>query len=244
MKEWKKNVFFVLVETVDPGNIGASARVIKNLGFLNLALVRPRNFPSREAEALAHGAEDILRAARCYDQLGEAVRGTSMVVGMSRRAGKRRGPVVTVKDGADRIRKMAADSGVAVLLGREDRGLTNEEISLCSFTVQIPASPENPSFNLSHALLILAYELAASDYSPFPAEPVITTDELETLFGRLRSTLKLAGYEAKGIRDSEDEIMTRLRQLLARVGLSHREARMLHGVISQVEAGLKGTGER
>lgn len=241
MKEWKDNVSFVLVETADPGNIGASARVIKNLGFSNLVLVRPKYFPSKEAETLAHGAEDILRAVRSYDELNAAVRCASVIVGMSRRPGKRRGPAVPVKEAAERIRRLAESSAVAILLGREDRGLTNEEISLCSFTVKIPASSENPSFNLSHALLIIAYELAAPDYSAVPAEPVITMEELVTLFGRFRSTLKLAGYEAKGIRDSEDEIMIRIRQLLARVGLSSREARMLHGVISQVEAGLRET---
>lgn len=242
MIEWKKNISFVLVNTADAGNIGSSARAIKNFGFLNLVLVRPRHFPSREAEILAHGAEDILRATRSYDTLGEALRGASLVVGTSRRTGKQRGPVVPIKRAAERIRESAADSSVSILLGREDRGLTNEELALCSFTVRIPASPENPSLNLSHALLLLAYELAAAEYSALAAEPVITMDELEVLFARIQSALTLAGYEAKGIRDSEDEIMARLRQLLARAGLSSREARMLHGVVSQVEAGLTRKG--
>lgn len=238
MKRWQDNLSFVLIETMESGNIGASARAMKNLGFSRLELIRPAEFPSKEAGWFAHGAENILSRAKVHAELAEALQGKSVVIGTTRRPGKKRGLVYPVREAAKKIRDLAKQNRIALLFGREDRGLTNEETSVCSFMIRIPASPENPSFNLAQAVLLIAYELSSGDHSVAPSPAIISNEEFSGLFERLRKIMKMAGYKAKGIRYNEEHIMTDLKRLIARTGITGREARMLHGIISQMEGSL------
>ncbi|MBI5640815.1 MAG: RNA methyltransferase [Nitrospirae bacterium] len=236
--KWKDNISFVLVETRESGNIGASARALKNLGFSRLELVSPWKFPSDEAGWFAHGAEDILSNVRVYPELAPVLKEKSVIIGTTRRTGKKRGLVYPVREAAEKIRLLAKNSRVALLFGREDRGLTNNEAAACSSLIRIPASPENPSFNLAQAVLIVAYELSSTDYKENASPSVILSDEFSNLFQRLLQIMEMAGYAPKGIRDSAGEIMRDLRRIMARAGITEREARMLHGILSQVEEGL------
>ena len=165
MKRWKDNVSFVLIETMESGNIGASARALKNLGFSRLELISPAKFPSEEAGWFAHGAEDILARAKVYSELTAALHDKSVVIGTTRRPGKKRGLVYPVREAVKRIRDLSKHNRIALLFGREDRGLTNEETAACSFMIRIPASPEHPSFNLAQAVLLIAYELSYGDHT-------------------------------------------------------------------------------
>ncbi|RPI36253.1 MAG: RNA methyltransferase [Nitrospiraceae bacterium] len=238
MEGWKDKVSFILIDTLESGNIGASARALKNLGFSRLELVRPGKFPSDEAGWFSHGAEDVISKATVHRDLDDALKDASVVIGTTRRAGKKRGKVYPVREAAERIRQLSVNTRVALLFGREDRGLTNEETAACSFMIRIPASLENPSFNLAQAVLIIAYELSCTSYVISPTAAVISNEELSNLFQRLRGILKMAGYEPKGIRDNEKEIMADLRRIIARAAITEREARMLHGIISQLEDSL------
>ncbi len=238
MNGWKDNVSFMLIESIQPGNIGASARALKNLGFSRLELVLPARFPSDEARCFAHGAEDILSKVKIYSELGSALKDKSVIIGTTRRAGKKRGPVYPVRDAAERIRHLSEHNRIALLFGREDRGLTNEEAAACSFMVRIPAAPENPSFNLAQAVLIVAYELSYTSYVLGSPPAIISNEEFSNLFQRLRRIMKMAGYAPKGVRGNEEEIMTDLKRLIARTSITEREARMLHGIISQIEESI------
>jgi TrmH family RNA methyltransferase len=238
MNRWKDNVSFVLIETMESGNIGASARALKNLGFSRLELVRPVRFPSEEAGWFAHGAEDILALTKVYSELTDALSEKSVVIGTTRRHGKKRGLVYPVREAVKKIRSLSKRNRIALLFGREDRGLTNEETAACSFMIRIPSSPVNPSYNLAQAVLLIAYELSYGDHSDAPLPAIVSNDEFSSLFERTREIIKMAGYKAKGIRHSEEHIMSDLRRLLARIGTTKREARMLHGIISQIEESL------
>lgn len=238
MDRWKDNVSFVLIETMESGNIGASARALKNLGFSRLELVRPVRFPSEEAGWFAHGAEDILARTKVYSELTDALSEKSVVIGTTRRHGKKRGLVYPVREAVTKIRSLSKRNRIALLFGREDRGLTNEETAACSFMIRIPASPEHPSFNLAQAVLLIAYELSYGDHSVAPPPAIINNDEFSTLFERLRTLMEIAGYKAKGIRDNDEQVMAHLKRLIARSGITEQEAQMLHGIISQVEEGL------
>ena len=242
MAGWKDNLAFILIETRETGNIGAAARALKNLGFSNLELVRPLKFPSDEAGWFAHGAIDVLSGVEVYPELESALMGKSVVIGTTRRLGKRRGTVYPVREAAEKIRRFSEKNRIAILFGREDRGLTNEEAAECSFMISIPAAPANPSFNLSQAVLIVAYELSYTDYAIRPQPSIITNEEFSTLFQRLSGLMKMAGYAPKGVRDHEEEILSDLKRLIARASLTEREARMLHGIISQIEEGLRKKG--
>lgn len=238
MDNWKENISFVLVDTLETGNIGASARALKNCGFAQLELVRPRNFPSEEAGWFAHGAEDILSGVRVYPELASALKDKSLIIGTTRRDGKRRGLTYPVREAVERIRQFSENNKVALLFGREDRGLKNAETAECTFMIRIPASTEHPSFNLAQAVLIIAYELSFTSYPPKPPPKTISNAEFLNLFQRLALVMKLAGYAPKGIRDKEATIMADLKRLIARASITPREARMLHGIISQLEESL------
>lgn len=235
---WKNNVSFVLIETLESGNIGASARALKNLGFTRLELLNPVRFPAEEAGWFAHGAEDILGSAMVHSDLTDALHGKSVVIGTTRRSGKKRGLVYPVREAAERIRSLSKHNRIALLFGREDRGLTNEETAACSFMIRIPSDSAHPSFNLAQAVLLIAYELSYGDHFVAPSPAVISSEEFSGLFERLRTVMKVAGYKAKGIRDNETDIMTDLKRLIARSNITGREARMLHGIISQLEESL------
>ena len=242
MAGWKDNLAFILIETRETGNIGASARALKNLGFSRLELVRPLKFPSDEAGWFAHGAEDVLAGVAVYPELESALTGKSVVIGTSRRFGKKRGTVYPVRKAAEKVRRLSENNRVAILFGKEDRGLTNKEGAACSFMISIPAAPENPSFNLAQAVLIVAYELSYTDYAIRPQPSIISNEEFSHLFQRLERLMKMAGYAPKGVRDNEEEILADVKRLISRAALTGREARMLHGIISQIEEGLRMKG--
>jgi TrmH family RNA methyltransferase len=239
MNGWKNNISFILIDTMETGNIGASARALKNLGFSRLELVRPREFPSDKAGWFAHGAQDILSTAQVHSELAPALKDVSVVIGTTRRAGKKRGLVYPVREAVERVRHLSEKNRVALLFGREDRGLTSDETAVCSFMIRIPATPENPSFNLAQAVLIVVYELSYTDHTFSPPPAIISNQELSNLFQRLRRLMKMAGYAPKGIRDDEEQIMRDLKRLLAKAAVTEREARMLHGILSQIEEGLR-----
>jgi 16S rRNA (cytosine1402-N4)-methyltransferase len=162
----------------------------------------------------------------------------TLIARTTRRHGKKRGLVYPVREAVKKIRSLSKRNRIALLFGREDRGLTNEETTACSFMIRIPASPVNPSYNLAQAVLLIAYELSYGDHSDAPLPAIVSNDEFSSLFERTREIMKMAGYKAKGIRHSEEDIMTDLRRLLARIGTTKREARMLHGIISQIQESL------
>ncbi len=130
------SVKVVLVGTTHPGNIGATARAIKNMGILDLALVEPKEFPSDEATFRSKAAKDILENATVYESLKDAVSGCELVVGTSARDRTVPWPVLSPSEAAKEMHKCSLNGDVAIVFGREDRGLTNEECArgLSSFS--------------------------------------------------------------------------------------------------------------
>ena len=156
------SVKVVLVGTTHPGNIGATARAMKNMGILDLALVEPKEFPSDVATFRSKAAKDILEKASVHISLEEAISECELVVGTSARGRTVPWPVLNPREAAEEMHKSSLNGKVAIVFGREDRGLTNEELGLCNFHVHIPSDPEYSSLNLSQAVQILAYEIRLS----------------------------------------------------------------------------------
>jgi TrmH family RNA methyltransferase len=239
MKKWKNNISFVLVEPQDAGNIGSSARALKNMGFSRLSLVNPVPLTD-ETRRLAHNAPDVIRAATVYTDLSEALKKQALVVGTTRRKGKRRGLIYNVDDGAKKIVELASTSKVAILFGREDRGLYNEEVEECGFMLSIPANVEHPSLNLSQAVLVVAYELSRAEYRK-PAsdsrvnEVLVSHEELKNLYGRIQETLVMLEYLPKGDRDLAKKMMMNIKHFIGRAGLTDWELKMLHGICTRIE---------
>jgi len=240
MNEWKQNIFFVLVEPREPGNIGASARAIKNMGFRNLSLVNPPPHTTGEARWFARNAHDVLDSAEIFPTIRDAITGKSVVVGASRRTGRKRGIFVHAEQGALRLFEIAAANKVAILFGREDRGLYNEEIEECGFLMTIPADRKQPSLNLAQAVLIIAYELSKAEHgtevAPFPK--LVGHKELSPLFERIEKTLTELGYIRQSDRDLRKKIIQNLKHFIGRAGLTEWELKMFQGICSRIEKKL------
>jgi len=250
MKNWKDNVYFILVEPKEPGNIGASARAIKNMGFKNLCLVRPPA-NSEGAVPLAHNAMDVLETTEVYNSVEEAIKGRELVTGTSRRRGRTRGVFTSVEEGASRLYQAASLNKVAVLFGREDRGLYNEEVDECGFLMTIPSSNKQPSLNLSHAVQIVAYELSRAEFrcpddSVVPdgsieavAAPKFTgRKEMDLLCRRLEDAFKMIEYIPADNAYLNKKIMQNIRHFLGRSGLTKWEYSMFHSICKHIEKKL------
>ncbi len=256
VKDWKDNVSFVLVEPKEPGNIGASARAIKNMGFRNLCLVKPPAEMSEEGRWFARNAHDVLDAAEIYGSVEEAISDKALVVGTTRRRGRRRGVILPVEKGVTRVRDAASNNKVAILFGREARGLFNEEVEECGFMLTIPSSRIQPSLNLAHAVLITAYELSKCgqglevagsapmkkkvDNSALKGE-LMAHGEIEALYERISYVLELLEYIPRGDRNLRENIVNNLKHFIGRAGLTEWELNMLRGICTQIE---KKVGKR
>lgn len=248
MKSWQDNVNFVLVEPEEGGNIGASARAMANMGFKNLCLINPKPFTD-ETYAFAHGAEDVLKKAFICSNLQEALQDTNFVIGTSRRKGKHRGLFVSPWDAAQHINKIASKNEVAILFGRESKGLLTRESNLCSIMIYIPSDKSQPSINLSHSVMIIAYELKRfallkriTGYDikrlldSHPAS--VNRKQIQILMQRIESTLELLEYLPKGNNDKKNKILQNITSMFSRTGITFWEEKMLQGLCSQIQKKL------
>ena len=150
MNPINRYVQIVLVETSHPGNIGSVARAMKNMGLSNLSLINPKTFPHQEATALAGNAVDVLDNAKVFDSINEAIKDSKVIYATSARDRTIEWPTLSVKEAAEEINQLVCeDIEVSILFGREDRGLTNEELQLANKHLIIPAHPEYPVLNIA-----------------------------------------------------------------------------------------------
>jgi tRNA/rRNA methyltransferase/tRNA (cytidine32/uridine32-2'-O)-methyltransferase len=237
---------FVLVETRSPGNVGSAARVLDNLGFRRLVLAMPACDPAdEEAYRMAVGADGVVREAEVHEDLDGALRACGIVVGTSRRAGKHRKPHDRFDDLApDLARASLAGERVAILFGREDHGLSDEQLDRCTHLAYLPANEAYPSFNLAQAVAIVGWVLARAleaariESGSGPGgeaagedEPLAGDTEREAMYRHLESALLTIGFLH---RDSVEPLMRRLRRLIGRATPTVIEARMLRGIARQV----------
>jgi tRNA/rRNA methyltransferase len=232
------NIGIVLVDTKTPGNIGAVARCMMNMGLTNLVLVRPPADGIGQAVKLAAGADCILEGAQIFSTLSDAVSNFGLVVGSSRHRSRRRKNITTPSEIAVKLISLLDLNRVAIVFGNEVNGLSNEDISLCHELISIPSSSAFPSLNLSHAVMVVAYELfiaaqvtrTASDRSLAPS------GELENLYEQLRNTLQDIGFIDRA---HPEHMMYTLRQLFGRARLDSREVSILRGIFRQIERTAK-----
>lgn len=229
------HVRIVLVETTHPGNIGATARAMKNMGLRDLALVAPRVFPSGEATARASGADDILAAARVCRDLQEAIHDCAVVIGASARLRTISWPQFDPRECANQV---SADSAkTAILFGREHSGLTNEELERCHHLLHIPCDPEFSSLNVAAAVQIVAYELFLATRQRSVGEKagqaLATAGEMESFYGHLERTL----YDVRFLHEKKTgpSVMRRLKRIFNRAMLEKKEIHLLRGILTAVQ---------
>jgi TrmH family RNA methyltransferase len=235
----------VLVRPSHPGNIGAVARAMKNMGLKALTLVAPKSFPHPDATARASGADDVLAAAHVVDTLGEALHGCGFVAATTSRERDQNFRVLDVRDAAVRVVAEAQTAPAAVLFGAERTGLTNEEIDTSHALIRIPASAEYASLNLAMAVQLVSYEIfralsAAHDGGPglaIPPRPgaaaLAGREELERLYAHLAQVLEEIDFRDRT--QSGTHLMNRIRRFLQRAELDTNEVNILRGILTSVQ---------
>ena len=185
-----KNINVVLVQTSHPGNIGGAARALKNMGLEKLRLVMPKNFPCADATARAAGADDVLASATTTNTLAQALQNCSLVIGTSARLRELSLPILDPRSAAIKITETAKTQQVAIVFGRENNGLTNEELLQCHYQLHIPTNPEFSSLNLAAAVQLIAYEIRmASTHAIITAQDnneMPTAEDIQMLYKHLQ----------------------------------------------------------
>ncbi len=234
----------VLVRTSHPGNIGAAARAMLTMGFERMVLVAPKRFPDPAAVALASGATAVLDKAVVVATLDEALAGCAATFGLSARPREFAGRVVDVRSAARMVAAQAREGEVALVLGTEMTGLTNEELARCGSVAVVPANPAYASLNVAAAAQVACYELrmafGAAGVWRAPRFAPASHDEIERLHAHAARTLADIGFLDPR---SPRRLMPRLRRLFARAGLEKEEINILRGVLARMDEILARDGD-
>ena len=231
-----ENVRIILVEPQHPGNIGAGARAMKNMGFNDLWLVNPKRFPDPQADWRAAGATDLLEYTRVCSTLNKAIADCQLVIGTSARVRNIPRPSIFAKELPGLISRHPADLNVAILFGREDSGLTNDELQLCHYHLQIPSDEGYPVLNVAMALQIVVYELFVSTSGKQKKEPewdraIASSNEVEMMLEHLERVL----FESEFLdRENPGKTLVRLRRMFMRIKLDETEVQMMRGILKHL----------
>ena len=234
-----ENIKIVLIQTFHPGNIGATARAMKNMGLSNLVLVNPVDFPCEEATARASKATDVLENAQVVSSLEEAIADCSLVIATSARDRTIGLPHLSAREAGVKLVQECHKANVAVVFGRERMGLHNDDIQQCHMQVNIDSHPAYPVLNISQALQIICYEIYQAelasqqqgDYQNNEQFPL--HKELEGFYGHLENVLNKVDFlDPK----RPGQAMQNFRALFRRARPNKKELNLLRGALKALEA--------
>ena len=235
------SVKIVLVGTTHPGNIGAAARAMKNMGIKNLSLVQPKEFPSDVAIYRSKAAKDILEHAQVFNNLEEAIFDCELVIGTSARGRKVPWPILNPKEAAEEVSRSSSHHNIAIIFGREDRGLTNEELGLCNLHVNIPTDPDYSSLNLAQAVQILVYEIRQAildeqeDKNYWDVE-LANNDQTELLINHMDELMQQVEFYDV---DNPRKLLLRVRRFFKRSRIDVMETNIFRGLFATIQKKLK-----
>lgn len=239
-----KNIRIILVEPSHPGNIGAVARAMKNMGFSRLYLVNPKIFPCPESIWRAAHADDILEKTIVTTSFKEAICGCHEIIGASARMRVMQKTIFTAEKAAQKIiNELPENKEIALIFGRESKGLKNEELKQCQYQLFIPAIEEYNSLNLAQAVQVVVYELY-SQYLQLNKKTAYqlgkkslsvekpTLDEMESLFAHVHETFLHTGFLNP---KNPKSVMPRFRQIIHRSGIDKKDLDLLRGMLSSIQ---------
>ena len=241
MNDIKNQVQIVLVETSHPGNIGSVARAMKTMGLQNLVLVKPRNFPSKEAFVLSGNAQDLIEQAVVVNTLDEAIKNCTNIYATSARTRSISWPIITAEMAGIEINKFVREGTKAsIIFGREDRGLTNEELQKANKHILIPSSEDYPVLNIAMSVQVIAYEIFKNadievdinwqDY------PELNSEELSMLIDHFIDTsYKLNLFDE----DNAKKILVRIKRMFTRLKPDKMEGNFLRGFLTRINKKIK-----
>ena len=233
----------VMVNTTEPGNIGAAARAMKNMSLSKLYLVNPQGYPSAVATARASGADDVLSSATVCSSLEEALDGVHLVIGASARQRSIKWKQMDVVGACSEIQKTTSVDAqeVAVVFGTEKSGLTNEELDLCQVLMTIPGNPKYFSLNITSTIQVFAYQNyvynTTTEFEKTSSE-LASFNELEGFYEHLSQVLEHIEYFED--KRPKELLMRRLRRLFSRADLEKEETAILRGILRNIKPFEKG----
>lgn len=260
-----QNIRIVMVNTTLPANIGAAARAMKTMGLSRLVLVAPKSFPHPDATALAAGAADILAQVDVVATLEDAIADCQLVFGTSARSRTIPWPILDARPACQHaLTEAQQNRQIAIVFGREDRGLTNEELALANYHLTIPVNQEYGVLNVAAAIQVICYELRMSLLYQQPKgenmqtvaittgeqmpvvndiemrwdEPLATQAQMQQFYPHLENMLADINFIDP---DNPRLLPTRLRRLFGRIRLDRTEYNLLRGVFGRVQALSRGT---
>jgi tRNA (cytidine32/uridine32-2'-O)-methyltransferase len=211
---------------------------MKTMGLAELYLVNPLAFPHPKAHEMAANSTDILDQAVIVHSLDDAIADCVFVIGTSARSRSIPWPMATPREMAEKIKQEAPENEIAILFGREQSGLTNEELQRCHLHVQIPTDSQYSSLNISAAVQVIAYELRVASIEQTTLSEnwdyrFATADEMEKFFVHLEEVLGAVDFLKM---NAPRKLMTRLRRLFFRARLDVMEVNILRGMLSAIQA--------
>jgi len=234
-----ENIRVVLVEPTHPGNIGATARAMANMGLRRLYLVSPKAFPTEDAYARAAGANWVLDEAVVTESLDQAIADCDFLIATTARSRAVDWPSLSPKEAAAKVVEASNAGQVGLLFGRESRGLKNDEIDRCQFLVHIPSDEEFSSLNLASAVLLMAYEMRMLTRQVVPAEPPVEAEyqpandrQMQGFYRHLETTLSDIDFIKA---TSSTKLMRKIIRVFNRSRLSVEEVNILRGILSTIQ---------
>ena len=256
------HVRIVMVNTTLPANIGSALRAMKTMGLSKLVLVAPKTYPHPDIDALAAGATDLIEQIEIVETLADAIKDCHLVFGTSARSRTIPWPLLDARPAAEKsISAVVNDQqDVAVVFGREDRGLTNEELAMANYHVTIPVNTDYGVLNVAQAIQVICYEMrmatlaavesAKDETATMPVtdtesmqwdEPLVTHEQMEQFYPHIEKMLaEIEFLDPKNPR----LLPLRLRRLFGRIQLDRMEYHLLRGIFSRVQALNNGTWKK
>ena len=232
----------VLYEPQDLVNVAATVRAMKNMGVRDLRLVRAAEFDAWRVQGIAHDTGDIVERMRQHDTLEEALEGCVLVAAFTARRRAARWTVITPREAAPRLVDATDDGPVAVIFGREDRGLPNEALDRAQLHVTIPTTAY-ASLNLAQAVVVGLYELhlAAGDATrprrpPRKDAPPAAAEELERYYADAERALEAIDFFKTRYRE---HVIRSLRSLVMRSDPNARELSLMRAMAIEVTKKLE-----
>jgi TrmH family RNA methyltransferase len=239
------NIRIVLVEPQGPMNVGSVCRAMKNFALENLVLVRPGCELGLEAKKMALTAQDILERAQIVETVSEAVAGSVFILGTANRRGEYHEPHVPLPEAIAKIGERLASGPISLLFGREEWGLTRDDLQHCQGTAHIVTDPAFSSLNLAQAVLLVGYELYqafgtkppwVNPHAGDPFEEPPTYEELQRLYRHMESVLSQCEFLPKA---NPDGLFQVIRTFISRSNAKRREINILMGIFSNVDGFMK-----
>ncbi|MBI4445958.1 MAG: RNA methyltransferase [Acidobacteria bacterium] len=229
-----KSIYFILVRTHFASNLGAAARVMKNMGFGNLVLVQPQCEVGIEARALAMKGAEVLDQA-CYCSSLEALSSTfNLLIGTTARFESQKHLLITPRKLAGEILPRYSSGKIGIVFGPEDNGLSRDELKLCHWWLEIPTGSNYAVLNLAQAVAIIAYELhqTTREQNITPALDIASPEEFKRLLVHIRETIEKSPLTRRFI---VKRLLWRLQKIVGRAQLEKQDVNMLHGLLTELE---------